>query len=53
MNKFDETELRQLTLGLLCVIFIVMSLFGHTEANGTVIADTDNATYNFIPQETK
>jgi hypothetical protein len=48
--NLDETEIRQLALGILCLMFIVMSLFARTEANGTVIADADNATYNFIPQ---
>jgi hypothetical protein len=50
MHNIDETELRQLTLGILCVMFIVMSLFGQSEANGTVTMDTENATYQWIPQ---
>lgn len=50
MSRFDEREITQLSLGLLCFMFIGMSLFGHSEANGTVIADTDNVTIVFIPQ---
>lgn len=51
--NLDETELRQLTLGILCLMFIGMSLFGKSQPEGTVTMDTDNATYQWIPQETK